>query len=122
MKIADLDLSTSCEAPFEFEYVDANGNPTGVLISVIGSHAASVKEWARKELNRMRQQSALNPNAVRTVEDDEAFGIKSAAVRIHSWKGISEECNYDNAVKLCSVNIRIREAVIKHSDNIANFT
>jgi len=126
MNLNDLDISKPCETGYEFEYIsDSTGKPSGVFITVIGSHAESVKQWIRKALNNMRQREAMlakkGKDEVRMVEDDEEFGIESTAIRITGWRGITEEYSHANAVKLCSINPEIRAQVLKNSDELGNF-
>jgi hypothetical protein len=93
---------------------------------VIGSQAPKVQEFVRKFFNHRRTAEAIaqkrGKELHRTIEDDEDFGIDYAAIRIVGWKGISEPFSEENAQILCRNNKEIREQVIEHSDNLANFT
>lgn len=126
LSLDDLDITKPCETGFEFEYIsEATSKSTGVFITVLGSHSAKVQEWTRKELNKRRQRDAMRQRRgkddVTLVEDDEQFGIESAAIRIVSWKGIAQECNRENAIRLCTINPEILNQVIKNSNELANF-
>jgi len=121
-----LDISKPCEQGYEFEYIsDATGKPTGVFITVLGSHAEKVKAWVRRELNRMRQREALmtkkGKDEIRQIEDDEQFAIESAAIRIIGWRGIDKDYTPQLAITLCEINPEIRQQVIAKSDELANF-
>lgn len=126
LSLSDLDLSKPCEQGFEFEYIsDSTGKASGVFITVLGGHSEKVKDWVRKSLNRMRQRDAIltkkGKDDVRSVEEDEQFSFENAAIRIMSWRGITEECNFKNAVLLCSINQEIRDQVLGNSEELGNF-
>jgi hypothetical protein len=124
--LTELDLVKPSETGFEFEYIQESGGPSGVFITVIGSHSGKVKSWVRKELNTIRQRAAMmekkGKEDIRLVEDDEEFGIRNAAIRIIGWRGITEDYTPELAIKLCEVNPEIRSQVIEKSDELANFT
>lgn len=127
LSINDLDLSIPCETGFEFEYIpDSTGRPSGAFITVVGAHSDKVKTWVRQSLNRIRERDAMlakkGKSEVRTIEDDEQFALENAAIRVIAWRGIADECNFKNAVLLCSLNPEIRDQIIKHSEDLGNFT
>ena len=126
LSITELDLATPSSHGFEFEYIpEATGEPSGVFITVVGTHSEQVKCWLRKSINQARMLEAVNvkkgKEVARTIEDDERFAIESAAIRIVGWRNISDEFNFKNACLLCEVNPDIRAQVIKESDNLGNF-
>jgi len=126
LSLDDLNLVVASENSYEFEYLRADGRPTGVYIRVLGSQAPKVQEWIRKSLNRRRAQEAIaakrGKEVERLVEDDEQFGIEAAAIRVCGWRGISEPYSPENALVLCSNNSEIREQVFEASNNLGNFT
>lgn len=127
ISIDDLDLTKQCDERFEFEVTDdATGKGTGIFLSVVGAHAAIVQACTRKELNARRLADAMRERSgkgatPRPVEADMDFGTEMVAVRIVGWRGLSDPCTHDNAVKLCRVNPLIKEQVLKVSEDLANF-
>lgn len=126
VSLNDLDITKPCDNGFEFEYIsDVTGKSSGVFITVVGAHSDRVKSWIRTNINRLRQREAMQAkkgrDEVRSVEDDEQFSLENAANRIIAWRGITDECNFKNAVLLCTVNPEIRDQVLKHSEDLGNF-
>lgn len=127
LSLDDLDVERQCEDSHEFEYIDPSGKKTGVFISVVGSHAQSVKEFTTSELNKDRMKKAQaarkgKDQEYTPFEEDIDFMIKSAAIRIVGWRGIENECNDENRLRLCRINPLIRAQVLEESNNLANFT
>jgi len=122
----DLDITKKAEVGYEFEFInEASAAPTGIFITVIGSHAPAVQNWVRKRLNAMRTREAMlkkkGKDDMRFVEDDEEFGIESAAVRVVGWRGITQECTKENVIKLCTINPEILAQIVKNSNELSNF-
>ena len=133
MELSSLDLSVSAEQGFEFEFVpEGSGVGSGLFFTVIGRHSDTVKDWTRKEVNKMRQREAFlikkgKGDEFRQVEEDEEFSIKSAAIRIIDFKGLTEggkelPFSKETALTLCRINQDIRDQVIAASDSLTNFT
>ena len=132
--LADLDTARASEVPFEFEYLNTNGDQTGVFLSVLGGNSDAVREAAAELINARRQKQAAReaqkarsgrnvPSAeFDSVEDDIAFGQRLAAVRLVGWRGIKDPCTPENALRLCSTNPNAAAQVMEQSDNLANFT
>jgi hypothetical protein len=123
----DLDLTKPADVGYEFEYISESPDmPRGIFLTVLGEHSEKVKSWVKKELNRMRVKEAMRAKRgkeePRTVEDDQEFSNGSAAIRVISWRGISGDCTYENAIKLCSINSEIKEQIFKASGELGNFT
>jgi hypothetical protein len=123
-----LDLGKRCEDAFEFEVTDdATGKGLGIHLTIIGGHAPQVQSFIAKNLNERRvfeqmQEKRGKRAAVRKIEDDIEFGTELAAIRIVGWRGISEPCTFENAVRLCTINPPIKEQILKASEDLANFT
>ena len=132
MELSALDLSDASETGFEFEYVpESTGIGEGLFITVLGKHEGTVKDWTRKEINRMRTRDAMlgkkGRDEIRTIEEDEAFNIQSAAVRIVGWRGLTQAgedvpFSKETAVKICTINAEIRDQVGTASELMSNFT
>lgn len=132
MDISKLDLTTTSEQGYEFEYIpESTGIGEGFFITVLGKHADTVKDWTRKAVNNMRDRERMlakkGKDDYRKVEEDEQFAIQSAAIRIIAWRGITEggkplEFSKEKAVQICTINPDVRDQVIEASDLMTNFT
>jgi len=133
ISLADLDVVSKSETPFEFEYLKANGDGSGVFLSVLGGNSDAVRETAATLINARRQKQAAREMAKQrngrpqtiaeydTVESDIEFGQRLAAVRLVGWRGISDPWSADNAAKLCASNPGVAAQVMEQSDNLDNF-
>jgi hypothetical protein len=131
MDLASLDLSATSEQGYEFEYIpESTGIGEGLLITVLGKHADSVKDWTRKAVNAMRERELMlskkGKDEYRKIEADETFAIQLAATKIIGWKGLSSagkpvEYSKEMALHLCRVNPEIRDQVTTASDLMTNF-
>ena len=131
MELSSLDLSSTSENGYEFEFIpEATGIGEGFLITVLGKHADTVKEWTRKAVNNMRDRERMlakkGKDDYRKVEEDEAFGVQLAAITIIGWKGLNDggkpvEYSKDMALSLCRMNPEIRDQVSAASDLMSNF-
>ena len=128
--INDLDVAKACETPFEFEVKDdETGKGTGIFISVIGGHAQVIADYVAKSLNERRTAEAMaikrDPRGKQThvvpVEDDIEYSIEQTAIRITSWRNISDPYSPEAAIKLCKVNPTIKDQVFAKSEELKNF-
>jgi len=128
ISLDQLNLTKQSETSFEFEVVDdATGKGTGIYLSVIGAHSATVQNFIRKSLNERRrfedmQEKRGKKSSFRPIEEDIEFGTELAAIRVTGWRGISEPFTPEGALKLCTINPPIKEQILKASEDIANFT
>ncbi len=132
MELSSLDLSTSSEKGYEFEFIpEATGVGEGFYITVLGKHADTIKEWTRKAVNNMRERERLlakkGKDDYRKVEEDEAFGIQLAATTIIGWRGLNDggkpvEYSKEMALTICRINPEIRDQVSAASELMSNFT
>lgn len=126
LSLDQLDVVEASKEGFSFEYIKPDGSPSGVFITVLGDNAPSVKEFLRKRLNALRRVEAMATKAgkaaERLVEQDEQFGIELTAVKVVSWLGIAEECTFENAVRLCTINPLVRNQINEAAGDVANFT
>lgn len=131
MELSSLDLSSTSENGYEFEFIpEATGIGEGFFITVLGKHADTVKEWKRKAINNMRDRERMlakkGKDDYRKFEEDEAFGIQLAAITIIGWKGLSDggkpvEYSKEMALQLCKMNPEVRDQVSAASDLMSNF-
>lgn len=125
VSLASLNVNAACDTPFTFDFLDPDGNETGIKISVIGKESTPVKAWLKANLNKRRVVEArelkMGKAKTRRVEDDEAFGHEYLAVRVVGWEGIKEECSLENVMTLCEINPSFVQQVELHSENLSNF-
>lgn len=135
VSIKALNARTAAAAPFTFDYLDEDGRPTGIRLSVLGQQAETVQNAINKNLNDMRLAAALRAAEdgklmaqgiepeVRfsPIESDIAFGQMGAAVRLVGWEGIDEDWTPELALELVQGNPDIHQQVLKASNRLANF-
>jgi hypothetical protein len=125
ISLADLNLASKCDAAYEFEYLDPQGRPTGVFLSVLGSQSQIVQKFVRQRLNEQRARQSMmqkrGKEVEATVEDDEEFANDAAAVRLVGWRGITEPYSPALALELVSTNSELRGQVFKASNDLGNF-
>lgn len=149
VSLADLNVRTASEHPFEFEYVGPDAKPSGLWFKVLGAQSQTVTEETNRLVNERRRQDALRAaKAVRSgrnadpdptpVEDDIAFAQRLNAVRLVGWRapgdvdgltaeqaerfqGISDPYSADNALLLIRTNPDIADQVSERSGALVNF-
>lgn len=130
--LSDLDATKAGEKPFEFEFLDSDGEGTGIYFSVLGSETEAVTKEIAALVNERRKKEAarnMNNNSFRgksnvefePLESDVEFGQRLAAVRLVGWRGIKEEFTKEGALLLCQTNRRAAAQITQNSDNAANF-
>lgn len=145
----DLDATKAGSHAFEFEYIDAAGEPTGVWLSVFGGESEIVQaETARLQNERRRKQAAREVNQKIGVgkhkvdfepfESDVDYGKRVASVRLAGWRGagqvdgltaeqkarfcgIAAPFTPENALRLCQNNALIAGQVTQQSEESGNF-
>jgi len=145
----DLDATTAGSNAFEFEYLDASGEPTGIWLSVYGGESEIVAtETARLQNERRRQAAAREVNSRIGVgkhkvefipyESDVEYGKRVAAVRLAGWRGAGEVdgltaeqkarfCGIaapftpENALRLCQRNHLMAAQITEQSEESGNF-
>jgi len=146
----DLDATKAGSHAFEFEYLDASGEPTGIWLSVFGGESEIVAaETARLQNERRRKEAARQVNQKIGVgakkvdfepfESDVDYGKRVASVRLAGWRGagqvdgltaeqkarfcgIAAPFNAENALRLCQNNALIAAQVTQQSEESGNFT
>jgi hypothetical protein len=126
--LESLNAVKASEVPFEFQVEGPDGEPTPIFISVYGAHSEKVTRAVSELVNERRRKAAIREASGRkknvefdTLESDVDFGKRLAAVRIAKWRGISEPCTPENALKLCQINHLIAAQVTRQSDDLGNF-
>lgn len=132
LSLDDLDLSSACEKPFEFEYIAPDGSASGVFLQVLGNESSKVSAAVDKiEDERTRKLQLLaarskvsRPGEVLSLPQDEERGflVRKAAVRIVGWRGIKEPYSEDGAQKLCRSNFHLAAQALEVSATLENFT
>lgn len=132
MKLDDLNATKASSAPFEFEYIDHKGNPTGIFFIVLGGESEEVKAETCRLQNERRQRAAARAVSQRVgvitrkaefdrYEDDVEYGRRIAASRLIGWRGIDDEFSKENALKLCQNNDHIAATITAQSEAMENF-
>lgn len=123
--IEALNVVKASDNIFVFDFVDADGNDTGIRVSVVGKHSDIVKGYIDRALNKRRREDFMleksGKKAPRKIEDDEELGLDMTAIRVIAWQGIKQPCTFENVKRLCEINPLFVEQVTQHSDNISNF-
>ena len=129
----DLDATKAAASGFEFEFVGSDGNGTGIFFTVLGSQSEVVTREVNRLINERRRADAARAVArsigngkkaveFEPLESDIEFGERLAAVRLVSWRGISEPCTPDNALRLCRINKEAAKQITAASEEMGNFT
>lgn len=132
LDLAQIDTPAASEAGHEIE-LEFNGKPTGWFVTVRGEHAATVRKWQLgmgnkfrlKEFQEKRKGKGDNPAPM--TEEDLEIGLRSAAVRIGSFRGIifngkPLEYNDANVYDLVRRHPPFADQVLEASAEVANFT
>lgn len=129
--LSDLDATKASESAYEFQYLLPGGEGTGIYFSVLGSETETVTKEVARLVNERRKKEAIrnmnqnfrnkNNAEFEPLESDIEFGQRLAAIRLVGWRGIQEEFNAENALKLCQSNRDIAAQITQNSDNLANF-
>lgn len=126
--ILGFDSVADCEAGFDFELKGQDGStPTGVIVTVIGSHADAVVKWATKTANAaMREQVMASrrgkPVEVRQIEDLREQNLDGAAVRVVGWKNVAQDFDRELLKQALRRNPHWIEQIVRESDDLGNFT
>jgi hypothetical protein len=148
ISVTALDARKAGEQPFEFEYTDSEGTPTGIWLSVYGSHTDKVQNAVNVAVNERRKKEAhteaLNRGSrpgsagFTPIEDDVAFGQRLAAVRLCGWRGdkdikglkpdqaqrfvgLTEPFSPELALQLCQSNPELAAQVTDEANRTTNF-
>lgn len=132
MKLEDLNATKASSTPFEFEYVDHQGNPTGIFFTVLGGESEEVKAETCRLQNERRQRAAARAVSQKIgvgakksefdrYEDDVEYGRRIAASRLVGWRGIDDEFSPENALRLCKNNDHIAATITAQSEAMENF-
>lgn len=141
-------IAAAKEATVEFEYVAADGKPTGLFFKVYGAQTDKVTSETAKLINDRRAAEAArestrmggrNVAGFTPIEDDIAFGQRLAAARLAGWrrpgetegltddqkarfKGLSDEFSPATALALCQADQDIADQIVKTSNAVGVFT
>lgn len=150
LSLDDLDTVAASSAAFEFEYINAKGEPSGIFLKVVGSQSEVVTREVAKLVNERRRKEAARAVSNRvgtgprtpefeTLESDVEFGQRLAAVRLVGWRapgetnglsleqqerfsGIRDPWTPENALRLCRGNRELAAQVATQSELTGNFT
>lgn len=149
ISLADLNAKKASEVPIEFEYIDPNTSaPSGVFLSVIGTHSDAVTKAMvdvvdaerKRELIRAAKNAKARPDSmdVESFAEDIDKGAKQAAKRLVGWRtpkdtdglteeqlerfqGIVEPWSPENALLLCRTNPDLASQVMAQANNLGNW-
>ena len=133
MNLFDLeknDIAAKNEAGFEFELVLPNGEKTGALIKVRGESSPTVRQHGKRVYNemQMKETAAKRRGKEYQIDLDEAeeINVSDAVNRVISWKNISEGAKevpftIENATRIFTKHIWIREQVLEESRQVLNY-
>ena len=124
--IEDFNEIDQCKDAQPMEFMNDKGNPTGIILMVLGSQSSIVTKWRNKKLNAQRryedQQNKRGKNSdVKAIEEDLDFGNEFASIRIVGWTGLEEDYTPQVALHWCSVNTEIVKQVMEFSEELGNF-
>lgn len=128
LSFASLNLVDASEVPFEFAYQDPNTlEDTAFIVKVIGANAKKIEDLVKSNYDAKNRADDLQRRKGKPVESEPVekvieFGNKVAAARVVGWSGLDIEYSPEKALELVKINPAFKEQVLKHSDNIANFT
>jgi hypothetical protein len=125
-----INARQAAETPYEFEVILPNGQPTGILLKILGSQSKTVTDEVNRLMNARRQQEAVEkaasaaggskPPPFTTVENDIEFGQRITAARLVGWN-FTEPCTPENALEFLAANADIAAMVAEKSGDLANF-
>lgn len=131
ISLDDLDLLAAADRPFEFEYITARGEKSGIFLQVLGANSAAVTKLSADMENQRRHKDALDKVMqgrrrqdtveFRPIEDDVTDVQKLQAVRIVGWRGIKEPYTAELALKLCQRNPHLAAQAVEVSNDLGNF-
>lgn len=124
--------ATAAEAGYEIKVVLPDGTQTEAKIKVRGDASAAVRNFFRKAHQQAQMKEMVakrkgkEPEPM-NIEELEEFANQSAAVRIISWSGMSEDgktelpYSKENAERLMAEYPYLRDLVIGESNDVTNF-
>ena len=128
----DLDATKASAEAFEFEYINAAGEATGIFFSVLGGESEVVRAETSRLQNERRRKAAAREVAQKVgvgarkvefepFESDVIYGRRLAAVRLVGWRGIDDPFTPEAALYLCQNNDHIAAQITEQSNAMENF-
>lgn len=130
VSLASLDARAASAVAMPFEYITPAGDPTGIILHLLGGQSKIVQDEANKAINERRRKEAMvaaqaktsrNTDDYVTVETDVAFGQRLAAIRLTGWEGIEETWSAELGLLLCQNNNDVAAFILAKSNDMANF-
>lgn len=129
--LAKLDPAKTAEVGYEFNLLDPyDGTETDIKIKVRGANSPKVRAHGRqmyRQIQTMEKSAKARQKVFElSLEEAEEMGIKTAAIRVISWTGLTENgkdvpCTEDEVIRILTAYPFIKEQVMAESDNVANF-
>ena len=124
------DIGAKNETGFEFELVLPNGDKTSAFIKVKGDQAPTVRQHGKRVYNEMQMKETAAKRRGKeyqlSLDEAEEINIADAVNRVISWKNISEggkevPFTAENATRIFTKHLWIREQVLEESRNVHSF-
>jgi hypothetical protein len=132
LTFAAIEAQTAVDTPVEFEPMDFDGNPSGIVLLVLSDQCQTVQDGIIRLSNAERQREQVTAAKARgarpgevysKVEDERDHTLKLTALRIAGWKGdLEEPYSQENAVKLLRLIPGFVGQVLNKSAQLGGFT
>jgi len=131
LDLEKIDTPKSSEDGYEIE-LTYNGEPTGRFVTVRGEYSPVVKKWQLSIGNKFRikewqdKRKAKTDTPVPMTEEDMEIGLRGAAVRCVTFRGIvfggkPFEFSTDHAYELVRRHPPFADQILEASGDVTNF-
>lgn len=130
LSLASIATQVCNETPTEFEPHLPNGDPSGVTLLLLSEQAPSVTAKLAALSNEARRKAAIAAakaekarpgEAFTPVEEDILFVRRLTIARLAGWKGLDDEFNETNALRLMELAPGFGPQIIARSSEMAGF-
>jgi len=124
--LSKVNPTKQAESGAEFEVTLPTGEPTGWFIKVRGDLSPTVKNYGKRVFQEIKQKEEQAKRRGKTydmgIEEAEDIAIKSAVVRVISWRGLEEggkevPFSEDKAEAVFAEHSWVRDQVMEQSQN-----
>lgn len=126
ISIRDFDAVGAAEAGAPLELLSEAGDPTGIILTVVGDHAAVVQRYLSKIVRELRAREEMAKKQGKPTEFDleklKEQGVEGAALRVLDWTGPAEPFSPAELRAALKRNPHWVEQITTFSGNLANFT
>lgn len=132
LDLKNIDTPAASESGHEIE-LEFNGKPCGWFVTVRGEYAPTVKKWQLSVGNKFRlkewqdKRKGKGDNPTPMTEEDLEIGLRGAAVRIASMRGVMFEgqpfhASETNSYELVRRHPPFADQILEASADISNFS